>query len=862
VSAPAPPRGAVRLLRRSIGVGRDAEAIVGDLIEEYAAMRRSRPRLHCDLWFRWQAARISLSYTAPVRSFTSRRLNDLRLAMARLRKDRGFTVAVIATLSLSIGAGSAIFSVVDGVLLRPLPFAEPDRLVRVWAARPATGDRRLDLVYSDLPAVRDGVPAFSAVSMYSVAARTLSDARREDPEEITVARASVDLFATLGVSTALGRPFTAAEAAGDAALVVISHGLWQRRFGGVADAIGRRVHLDTRAFEIVGVLEEGRSFPPDTDVWRALSPAGTEDDDREARLLARLAPAASLGLANEQLAAVAGSLAQARPESHGGLTAWAQPLQLMVVADVRLALYALLGAVGLVLLLACVNTANLLIARSARRAHDVAVHTTLGASRGRIVWLHLSESILLAAVGGAAGLLVGRELLSFMLSISPQIPRLDAVTLDGRVATVMMAVSGLAGVLFGVGPALYAASTSPARTLRAGTRSYTVGKGRQRAQSMLVTTEIGLSTALVLLGLLLLATFRSALHHERGFETENLVTLAVAPLHPPESREAMRVLLHDVRAEVARIDGIESTAWASHGVMEPRGFRVPVRVAGGTAAAPAPHAFVNVVSNDFFETAHIALVAGESFSPTGSIGASAELIINERFRREHLVRVTDPIGVRLDLDWITGTVVGVVADVRPSATQPALAKVYVSLERETPVGMSLVYRTSSDPTTTARDVRTAVTSVTPDALLQALTVVDEEIRASIAPQRFNMLLAGVFATLALALAAVGVYAMTSLSVANRRTEIGVRRALGAPQRRIVAAVVARVGTLTVVGVAWGVVGAAAVGRLLTGLLIGVAPTEPWVVASVATILGTVALVASAVPVARALRIHPRDALTD
>lgn len=848
------------MLRALLPEGTDGRAIIGDLHEEFRQIVRSKGALRARLWYWRQVLGTGISYARPGRSTLDRRLQDVRFALRGMARERGFATTVVVTLALGIGAGTAIFSVVDGVLLRPLPFHEPDRLVRVWASNNRAGQPYLDLLYSDIDAFTEGVPSFQSVTGLSLVPRIMMDARGDNAENVLVARTTPALFGTLGIDPVLGRAYTDVDARRGEQIALISHGLWERRFAGDPDVIGTFVHLDVRGYQIVGVMPEGLEYPERVHVWRPLFPDETDDNDREVHLLARLGSDVSLSVANAEVVSVAAGLAETDPADHANIGAWIQPLQATVVRDVRTALYALLGAVGLVLLITCVNTANLLLARSARRSHEVAVRTALGASRGRIIALHLTESLLLAAFGGIGGLLVGRWLLSFMLSVSPELPRLDTVSLDMRVVLVMAVVTGVAGILFGVGPALHAANTPPERTLREGGQATTRSGGRIRLQSGLVTTEIALSTVLAVLALLLFSTFRSAITYDRGFEFDNLVSINVDPMHPPQAGDELRAYFGAILEGVQRIPGVHDAALSSHEITEQRGFRGPVAVEGMPEITPAPQATGRIVSESFFRTAGVPLRLGRWFSTDGGAEDIVDLIVNERFVRRHMTGIPDPLGRRVSLDWAEGRIVGVVADISPDLGEPAEPMVYVPFERMTMAGMWLTVRTIDKPATVVPAVRREVEAVDPNVLLERVTVLEQSVRTSVAPQRFNMLFVISFAVLALALAAIGIYGVTSFSVATRRGEIGIRRALGASDHRVALEVARRVGMLTVLGVVVGLVGAAAGGRLLASLLVGVSPTDPLILASVAALLGTVAAASALIPIVRAIRIDPTETL--
>jgi predicted permease len=861
VSPIGPPRWSTALLRLLVGRGSDGDSIAGDLHEEYLEARMRTGKLRADVWYTTHALRTGLAYARPGRALLERLHQDLRFALRGLARDLGFSATVVVTLALALGAGTAIFSVVDGVMLRPLPFEEPERLVRVWAHDQTSGPADLDLLYSDLVPIREGASSMSAVSMLSVAPSTMLDERGNQPEDIVVARTTVDLFTTLGVEPRLGRLFDEEEARSGERLLVLSHELWLRRFHGDRDVLGRMVHLDLRGFEIIGVLPEGMGYPYEADVWRALTPEEMEDDDREAQVVARLADGATPTTANAEVEAVAARLSEAQPETHANLGATIQPFRSTVVRDVRVALLALLGAVGLVLLIACVNTASLLLSRSARRNREVAIRTALGAGRGRVLSLHLTESLLLAVLSGALGIALGRWILASTLAISPEIPRLESVSLDVRVVVVMGVVSALAGVLFGVGPALHAASTPPERLLRDGSRSATLGGRKMRMQSGLVATEVALSTVLVFLGLLLTSTFRSALTFDRGFASDGLVSVAIDPMHPPDGPDERKAYFSEIVDRVERLGGVRAAALSSHDVLEPRGFRVPVAVEGKPVPMPTPEAYVSIASRDFFATAGIPLLEGEGFSVAGGVDGDAELVVNERFAAAHLTDPEARIGTRFSLDWLEGHVVGIVRDVEAVAGEPAPPKVYASLDRVTVPAMALAIRTTGDASLLIPEIEREVRAVSPDVLLEDVKVIESEIRSSVAPQRFNMLLVSSFAGLALLLAAVGIYGVTALSVTTRRGEIGIRRALGASDDRVAREILRRAMALGAVGLAAGLLGSALVGRLVASLLVGVSPAEPRLMAAVTGVLAAVTITACVLPVARALRIDPRETLT-
>lgn len=860
--APHPPRLAEALARRLLPRDVHGRAILGDLHEEYRDVLTARGPLRAGVWYWGQVLAVGVGYAWPRTPGLSRSMQDLRYGARGLRRTPLFTLAVVLTLALGIGASTAIYSVVDAILLSPLPFDQPERLVRVWASDEARGRPSLDMVYGDDRALAEGVDGFDAVTSLSVAPRTLLDERGENPEETLVARTWGDLFGVLGVEAALGRTFTEDEVAVGGQVVVISHGLWQRRYGAGRDALGSLLHVGARGYRVVGVLAAGVQHPQDVDVWRPLAPEETEDDDRELQVLARVAPGVPLATLEGQVQAVAGALAEARPETHAGISAWIQPLRDTVVRDVRTALLVFLGAVGLVLVITCVNTANLLLARSADRRHEVAIRAALGASRWGVVRFHMIESLVLALSGGALGVLLGRLTLQGMLAAIPRLPRLAEVSLDLRVLAVVAAVTTVAGLLFGVGPALRAASSDPDAVLRGG--GGLGGRASRRhagLQSTLVTTEIALSTVLVLLALVLFGSFRVVLEHDRGFDPEGLMAVSVDPPHGLEQGDEALAYFRTLVERVRAVSGVENAAVASHLMLEQRGFQTTVRVFGAPQTDEEEEkATTRIVTDGFFATAGVSLRSGRVFTAEGGTDDDAELVVNERFVRTWLPSGTDPLGAVVETEWVRGHIVGVVGDISPSVGEPARPLVYVPYARFALGAGWLLVRGDGDVAALGPDVWAVIRSLDRTVLPSETVVLSDVVRTSVAPQRFNMLLVASFAALALGLAAVGIYGVTSYTVALRQGEIGIRRALGASRSRVATEVARRIALLTAAGVLAGMVLAALSARLLGSLIFGVRPTDPAVLTAVAGLLAVVALVAMALPLSRAVGIAPTEAL--
>ena len=857
--APRPPRWAEAWVRMSLPSDEHGRAVVGDLYEEYADVCRDRGRLISWGWYWTQAIAIGVGYGRPGRVTLRDLLSDVRHSLRSLRKSPVFTTSVIGTLALGIGVGTAIFTVVDSVVLRPLPFPEPDRLVRVWASNEEQGGLATDMLYSDVEAVARGVEGLVGVVGFSSAPRTMLDERGQNGEDVVVARTTGSFFGTFGVVPQLGGLYSPDDRSQRDA-VVISNGLWQRRFAGDPSVVGRSIHIDTSGYRVLGVLPKGLSFPEQADVWRPLTTDEMEDDDREVLVFGRLASDASVAAVSAELQGVAAGLAEATPGTHRGYSAWAQPLQSMVVRDHRTALLTFLCAVGLILVITSANTANLLIARAADRRHEVAVRTALGASRARVARAHMIESLLLAAGGGMVGLVGGRWVLVAILAVAPRLPRMDAIELDLRIVAIMALVTTTVGVLFGVGPALHAASTQPRDALRDGTTGSGRSKRRQRVQSGLVVTEVAISTALAVVAVLLSVTFQTVVRHDRGFESERLVAFDIDPMHAPQPGDERIDYFDRLSAAVTQLPGVVSVGLASHTILEQRGLDAHVEVDGFPPPEHAEHATTRIVTEGYFSTSGIPLRSGRLFAGDAGSEVEAELVVNERFVREFMPPETDPVGAAVTTEFATGRIVGVVGNVSPSFGEEAKPIMYVPFQRLTLPGGWLMVRTTGDPRRTVPDVWEAVRTFDQNILATRSIVMDEAVRASVASERFNMLIVLSFAGLALGLAAVGIYGMTSYSVAARREEMGIRRALGATRPRVAREVVGRALGLTGLGVTTGVVGASLAGGLFSSLVVGVLPTDPAVVVSVVALLGVVAVLSTVPPVTKAVGIEPTEAL--
>lgn len=853
--SPAPPPWLARLARTLLGTDRDGRALLGDLHEEHAEVLRRAGRVRAGLWYGRQVAAL-----APARlRFGREAVRDGRHAFRSLRRSPVFSGVLVATLALGLGAGTAVWAVVDTVLFRPLPYEDADALVRVRAADRSTGLDRLDLTYADM-ALLDDLDDLAAASGFSEAPRTVVDDLGGNPESVRVARTHGDLPGVLGITPVVGRTFTPGEIGSGARVALISEALWIRRFGGDPGVPGGRLRLDSGTFEIVGVLPGDRAYPEGADVWRPLGPGDTEDDDREVHALARLAPGSTLSVARARAEAAAAEQARMSPDTHGNITLRVDRLRDTLVQDVRTALLAFLGSVGVLLAITVLNTAHLLLARTADRSRDLAIRVSLGAGRTRVARTLLFESVILGVAGGLAGLAAGRLLLAGFVAAAPGVPLLGTVRIDGRVGVVVLATAIVAGLLFGVTPALRAASGDPRELLHRGRHGRPGSRGRGVAASGMVTAEVALSTALVVLSVALAGTLRNVLVHNRGFDPTNLVAFDIDPDHAPESPDAWRTWTDGILTRVRGLPRVQAAGFTSHPVLEQRGLQVDIRIdEGPPPTGSAQRATTRIVSDGFFAAAGIPLVEGRDFS-SATRDDEPDVMVNEAFVRTFLGAEADPLGRFVRTDWAEGRIVGVVGDVSPSISEASRPIVYLDLADLALGGSLLMVRARHPASDVAPEVWSTIRSIDPSVLPRETLVLDSDIRASVASERFNVRVVSAFAGIALLLAALGLFAITAREVTARRSEIGIRRALGAPVGRVIRDVGSGTALVLGVGLAAGL-GVATVGRrAVDALLVGVAPTDPAVVATVVAILGGVAAAAAAFPLGRAARVAPTEAL--
>jgi predicted permease len=796
---------------------------------------------------------------------------DLQYGARKLRKSPGFALVAVMTLALGIGANTAIFSVVNAVLLRPLPFDRPEQLVRVFGTRASRSSFSRPHSYLNFADMRAQNQTFDALAAYTGAGAALSGA--DAPEQITGVVSSGDIFRVLGTKPLLGRLLEPGdERPGGSNAVVISHGLWQRSFGGDPQIVGRLIKLDGREREVVGVTPADFNFEfvaGASDFWMPIDPAEGPYKSRGSIFLdviGRLKPAASVEQARADLVGVAAGLEQQYQDADAGIGVRLAPAQEELVGDVRPTLLVLLGAVGFVLLIACANVANLTLARSAGRHREIAVRAALGAWRGRIMRQLLTESVLLACAGGALGLLFALWGVKLLSAFVPEnVPRFGEATIDLRVLGFTLAASLLTGLLFGIAPAVQSSRFDLNESLKEGGRTGTDGRGRRRVRSALIVAEVALSLVLLVGAGLLMKSFVKLRNTDPGFDAENTLTasLSLASVRY-DTDEKMADFYRRLVERVSEMPGVESVGAVTPLPLSENGYSFSFSVVGQPPLPPGQgqSASARMVTPGYFRAQGIPLREGRVFDDADKAGAPDVIIVNEAFARRYLPGA-EPLGQRLSLglNKIEGEVVGVVGDIRGvRLATPAAPEYYVPEATVAFSDMTLVIRTTGDPASLTPALRQAVAEMDKDQPLYDVRTMDSLVARSVARQRFSMTLIGVFAALAVLLAAVGIFSVMSFLVAQRTHEIGVRMALGAQRRDILSMVVRQGVGLTLLGVAVGLASALALTRLMSGLLYEVSATDPVVYGSITVLLAAVALAACYVPARRATKVDPLIAL--
>ncbi|MGH8495916.1 MAG: ABC transporter permease [Gammaproteobacteria bacterium] len=803
--------------------------------------------------------------------------HDLRYAARNLSKSAGFTAVAVLTLAIGIGANTAIFSVVNAVLLKPLPLPEPDRLVRVYDGKTGAWGTASPPNFVDWQ--RDNT-VFGEMGAYAQTAGALTgigEAQRVGGSAVTAG-----FFPALGATPLLGRPISAAETeAGQERVVVLSHGLWQRYFGADPEILERTVQLEGRDYTVIGVMPPGFEYPAGAELWVPLAfseeELATQRGAHYLDVIARLAPGVTVEDASKQMAAIARVLELRYPDSNTGSSASAVWLHEALVGDVRPALLILLGAVGFVLLIACVNVANLLLARTTGRKRELAVRSALGAGRGRLVRHVLTESVLLALLGGAAGLLLAVLGLQLLLALPLEsLPRLEGTELDRTVLAFTLAVSTLTGVLFGLLPAIKAGMTPDLTgALKAGGAAVTLDRAGGRTRGALVITEMALAVLLLAGAGLLLKSFVELQQVDPGFNPRGVLTfdMSLPRARYPEPQQA-RAFFADLNQRIEALPGVESVAGVFGLPLSGFNYSISVEKLDGGPAYDNPgdarSTQVRVITPDYFRAMEIRLLDGRALAATDRAGTDPVVVVNES-AAELLWPADDPLGHTFELGTTFGlggpraggTVVGVVSDIKHFGLgEESRPEVYIAHSQFPVDFMSVTVRTSLPPQSLIAPIREQVRAIDNGLPVDEMRTMEQWLADSVAQPRFYMLLLGIFAAAALLLAAIGIYGVMTYSVRNRTNEIGVRRALGAEANDLLGMVLTQAMTLAVGGLVLGMLAAFLLTRVLAGLLYGVSARDPMTFIGVAVLLAAVALVASYLPARRATRVDPMVALRE
>jgi predicted permease len=799
-------------------------------------------------------------------------VQDLRIAVRSLRKSWSFTAVAILCLALGTGATTAIFAVVNAVLLRPLPYPAPEQLVRMYGTQ--TNDERWTASVSPanyLDWRRENTVFEQLVAYVPGSANLAGDG---PPERLTAVRATANLFAMLRVPPALGRTFLQAEdQPGAQRVVVLSDAIWHTRFGADPAIIGRSITLDGESYTVVGIMPPSFAFPATRaiDVWLPLTFTPAEAAVRGnnfMQVVGRLEPGVTIAAARSQMRQIAARLARQYPDDDALSTVKLLSLHDDLFGRMRPQLLVLLGASVLVLLVACVNVANLLLARAATRRREVAVRAALGAGRGRLVRQFLTESVVLSLLGGAAGLALAHGGVRALVTLAAQdIPSAQPVGFDPGVFAFLLAVALATGIGFGLVPALQGAHVDPRDGLAEGGRGGSTGRAQQRFRSSLVAAELALALVLVIGAGLLLKAFLHLAATPSGLKTDHVLTLRVSLPEQKYQDHASDRFYRPVLERVAALPGVASAGWISVLPIQDYWYNGTFAIEGRPPAprGQEPLAEHRAASPGYFAALGIPIRAGRTFSDQDAPGAPTAVIINEAFVHKYFPH-ENPIGHRLLLDSLALTIVGVVGDVRGAgldrAPMPEFYVSYLQLPEFIPSSMTLVVHTTMPPTSLTSAIRGAIQSVDPAQPIYNVETMDRVVAESLSNQRLYLWLLGTFAGIALVLAAAGIYGVTSYLVTQRTREMGIRLALGAESKSLVALVVRQGASVAALGTLAGLVGAYALTRALSSLLYGVSATDPVVFGGVAALLVTVALVACYIPARRATRVDPVIALKD
>lgn len=803
-------------------------------------------------------------------------LQDFRYALRQMVKNPAFTIVAVITLALAIGANTAIFSVLNRVLLTPLPYPHPDRLAMIWGSNPSRGNKAFPISPGDFADWKSRNDVFEDIAASFDHEVTLTGLG--DPRMVLGYNFTPSYFKILGVAPKLGRTFTEDEARSEANLVVLSDKFWRTTFHADPQIAGKSLTLDAKVYSVIGVMPPDFDYPPRTELWMPLqlSPAGVTDyEHRFIHVLGRVKPGISLEEAQTRMNALQRQIASQHPQTDAGNETWVEPLRHELVGDIRAPLLALFGAVGFVLVIACANIAGLVLARAASRKGELSVRLSIGASRTRILQQYLAEGFVVAALGGAFGVLLALWSTRFLVAIFPNnianlsIPKVESIPVDAPVLWFALGITMLTALLFSAVPAFQSARINAGDVMKESSRRVATGVDAARARRVLVTSEIALSIMLLAGAGVMIESFRHAYHQDLGFRADDVLGLEVflpSNRYPSEQPIKRTAFVDGVLENLKKVAGVQSAAATNFlpltGFWGTTDFTIEGRI--NRSQADKPQADNRMITPGYFSTMGIALLRGRNFADSDRLGSAAVAIVNSTLARRYF-GAEDPIGKTVQVDdgynHQRCVIVGVASDVRAfGPEQPAHADLYRPLAQVTFPLLAFTVRTTGNPSSVLNAAKQAIWNVDKDQPVFDAMPMSLLAAQSVSLRRVSAVLLGSFAGLALVLAAVGLYGLMAYSVSQRTHEIGIRMALGAQHGDVLRQMLRSGMRLVLVGELVGLVAAVVVIRAASSLLFEVRPGDPMVLIAAASLLILVAMAATFIPARRATKVDPMVAL--
>ncbi|HEV7705424.1 MAG TPA: ABC transporter permease [Gemmatimonadaceae bacterium] len=798
-------------------------------------------------------------------------VQDIRFAVRSLRRAPAFSLVAAMTLAIGIGANTAIFSVVRGILLRPMPFTDPSRLVMVASLY---GGKQAPSSPANVYDWRAQNKSFTSMAVITGHSAVLTGAG--DPEQIRGLEVGGDYFSILGVTALLGRSAFSPEdtAWKGTKSVLVNELLWRTHFGSDPKLVGSMLTLDNERYRVIGIIPGRSAWPTKVMLWFPFTydPADLAHSRGAVYLntVARLKPGATIASAAADMRALAARLAQQYPNEDTNVGADVVPMQEWITGDLRLPLLTLLGGVAFVLLIACANVANLLLVRGVAREGELAVRTALGAGRGRLVRQLVTESMVLSLFGGAIGFLLAIVGTRLLVAAAPtSIPRLDSIRVDGGILIFTLAIAAITGAIFGLMPARQMLRPDISKTLREGGRGVGQRAGNNRARRVLVVAEVALSVVLLAGAGLLIRSFSRLMNVDPGFRTDHSISFALSlPDAKYKTPEQQATFLTTVMERMRALPGVQSAGAGLGMPLTNYGFGFSFTVAGRAALKPSeePDAEVRVATPEYFPTMGIRIVRGRGITPEDNAGAARVLLITEAAAKKFFPN-ENPLGKHVKFGWsrdsvpLQGDIVGIVADVKQSSlAQATLPQFWAPFDQWPMSNMTVVLHTARDVQAVVADARRAIHELDPDLAIAHVTTLENVVADSVAQPRFYMMLLTAFAIIAILLASIGIYGVIAYLVGQRAREIGIRIALGASPSNVVRLVVNEGVVMVAIGIGVGIVGAIALTQLMRALLFNTTSTDPMTYILVTLLLAAVALVASSVPAMRAANVDPALAM--